>query len=768
MMARSTPMKSKLLTQAVLMMLVLLPSSESRCAAQNWIQSSAPVTNWAAVASSADGSKIVTAANGGLIYMSTNSGQDWTATEAPAAPWLSVASSADGGTLIAAAGDSGSSTTAVYISTNSGTAWNLAQISTDTFINWRAVACSADGRVWVAGSAVVAGEAYDSQVFVSTNRGSTWTGNILSLYLNSLAASADGSELVAASMLLMNFGGVIYTSTNWGATWPISGAPSNPWRSVAASADGTKLAAVVNYGSVYSSSDSGATWVQTSAPSGQWTSVATSADGTKLVVVANTGPIYTSTDSGVSWTSNNAPITNWSAVASSADGSKLVAVVNGGGIYRWQSRAVVPGTVLWTYDVGSTIDSSPAIGKDGTLFVAATDGLHAITNSGSNGSNKWVFNFSGGQSGSPAVAADGTVYIANNAYPGYLYAVNPDGSQKWKYLTQGGNGSPAIGWDNTIYIHGYNALHAVAPEGSMKWRTVIGGQYIFGSPTIGFDGTIYITSSDAGSFSALHPDGTLKWSVYAGLGFGEAPALGNDGTVYLSESGVFAYSPSGANLWSHPAALYTSPAVGRDGTIYISDWQSFGLTYGLDLEAFAPSGTLEWEFRTNLDGGVFGFAGTPAIDTAGVIYLTAWDRLFALAHGGNVQWSFRPQDGSTSQTSPTIGEDGTIYACFGTKLWAIAGTNGPADAPWPMYHQNPRHTSKVEKPFFDRPRTQAQNGFAFSFYGQLGQSYIVQTSTNLTTWTALTNFSVVTVPMDVVDSTARNASTRFYRAVSLP
>lgn len=85
-----------------------------------------------------------------------------------------------------------------------------------------------------------------------------------------------------------------------------------------------------------------------------------------------------------------------------------------------------------------------------------------------------------------------------------------------------------------------------------------------------------------------------------------------------------------------------------------------------------------------------------------------------------------------------------------------------------MCHQNPRHTSKVEKPFFDRPRTQAQNGFAFSFYGQLGQSYVVQTSTNLTTWTALTNFSVVTVPMEVVDSTANNASTRFYRAVSLP
>ena len=75
------------------------------------------------------------------------------------------------------------------------------------------------------------------------------------------------------------------------------------------------------------------TWTQTSAPITNWTSVASSADGTKLVALVYGGPIYKSTNSGATWTITTAPITNWQAAAASADGTKLVAVVDGGQIY---------------------------------------------------------------------------------------------------------------------------------------------------------------------------------------------------------------------------------------------------------------------------------------------------------------------------------------------------------------------------------------------------------------------------------------------------
>ena len=43
----------------------------------------------------------------------------------------------------------------------------------------------------------------------------------------------------------------------------------------------------------------------------------------------------------------------------------------------------VDGTVLWTYQTGNAIESSPAIGEDGTIYVGSHDGyLYAISKNG--------------------------------------------------------------------------------------------------------------------------------------------------------------------------------------------------------------------------------------------------------------------------------------------------------------------------------------------------------------------------------------------------
>src|SRR3990172_11362286 len=76
--------------------------------------------------------------------------------------------------------------------------------------------------------------------------------------------------------------------------WATTGAPSHPWKALAASADGTKLVAAAArtgyFGEIpapiYVSTNAGATWIQTSAPSNSWSSVASSADGTKFVAAA--------------------------------------------------------------------------------------------------------------------------------------------------------------------------------------------------------------------------------------------------------------------------------------------------------------------------------------------------------------------------------------------------------------------------------------------------------------------------------------------------
>src|SRR5258707_1199112 len=80
----------------------------SRWPVPTWTRTSATGNRWTSVASSADGTKLVAAADGDAnykpipIYTSTDSGVTWVTT-APAQFWTSVASSTDGIKLVAVA-----------------------------------------------------------------------------------------------------------------------------------------------------------------------------------------------------------------------------------------------------------------------------------------------------------------------------------------------------------------------------------------------------------------------------------------------------------------------------------------------------------------------------------------------------------------------------------------------------------------------------------------------------------------------------------------
>ena len=309
--------------------------------AQSWQLTSAPSTNWQAVASSANGTKLVAVINNNLqlsfgpgVYVSTNSGADWTGNpieEDWGASWTSVASSANGSNLVGLVYPGGP----ICTSTNGGSSWTISIVPKG---NWTAIASSADGRklVTVASIHFVSSGGggtgpIPGGIYISTNSGLNWTpDNTPPFGWRSVASSADGNNLVVV-------GERIYTSTNSGASWASNSVPGTNWSSVASSADGTKLVAAANPGQIYTSTNSGAAWTLTIAPSNHWSGIASSADGTRLVAVTDGGPIYTSADSGATWISNNAPSANWSSVASSADGGKLVAVIKGGGIYTSQS-----------------------------------------------------------------------------------------------------------------------------------------------------------------------------------------------------------------------------------------------------------------------------------------------------------------------------------------------------------------------------------------------------------------------------------------------
>jgi hypothetical protein len=316
----------------ILLLIAAVGCCANSASAQNWVQTSAPSTNWQSIASSADGTKLVAIyyanASGKFnFYASTNSGIAWqNATNKPFIgqnlSWSSVASSADGNKLVAAIywSPSAPGNGGIFISTNSGIGWN----QTSTMTGLGGVACSADGTKMATAIGTVG-------IYTSTDSGMTWTQTSApNLNWSSIASSADGTKLTGTAY---EYGGGIYISTNSGAAWTQTGAPNLNWSSIASSTDGIKLAAAMQGSGIYTSTNSGVTWISNNVPVAVWHDIAGSADGIRLVAIATNGMIFTSTNSGAAWRSNSVPTNYWSSVTSSADGTKLAATVFGGGIY---------------------------------------------------------------------------------------------------------------------------------------------------------------------------------------------------------------------------------------------------------------------------------------------------------------------------------------------------------------------------------------------------------------------------------------------------
>jgi hypothetical protein len=234
---------------------------------------------------------------------------------------------------------------------------------------------------------------------------SPWTMTQSANTWYSIAASADGSRMAAAA-------GVngIFTSINSGITWtPATGLPTAQFRSIASSADGTRLVAAVVGGGVYT--NSGANWAVTASGSANWSSVASSASGSTLYAAVSGGAVYSSVNSGASWSAVTGG-GNWVSVACSADGTKFAAAAGGGGITA-SGGSGAPGA-NWV-----SVTSS----ADGNKLAAAIGGggIYTSSNGGANWtpssapSANWT-SIHSSSDGSKLVAAvtNGVIYTSSN------------------------------------------------------------------------------------------------------------------------------------------------------------------------------------------------------------------------------------------------------------------------------------------------------------------------------------------------------------------
>jgi len=150
-------------------------------------------------------------------------------------------------------------------------------------------------------------------------------------------------------------------------------------------------------------------------------------------------------------------------------------------------RKGIMGEVVWSINLGATIQTSPAFTPDGTLVIGADDwAYYGITPArGPSGAKiKWRFQTQGTLISSPTVDSDGTVFVAS--MDGKVYALQPprEAGQPVKVLWTFASGgrddkggfenAPAIDNEGALYI----AVETIKEDLKMLQRSTMRGHSI--------------------------------------------------------------------------------------------------------------------------------------------------------------------------------------------------------------------------------------------------------------------------------------------------
>jgi len=261
-----------------------------------------------------------------------------------------------------------------------------------------------------------------------------------------------------------------------------------------------------------------------------------------------------------------------------------------------------------------------------------------------------------------------------------LYA--NEGSLKWKGALSNDYeqiiSTPALSHDGTIYFCDTdNYLHALSNDGSQKWSFKAGGG-IISSPTISSDGTIYFGSNDQ-SLYAINADGSKKWSYYTSDEITESPAIGKGGVIYFVNDSKYdslhALNPDGTLKWRLSVGyIASSPTIDKNNIIYVMAGDG---NYGCGLYAIDIEGTIIWKYTfISKCWNIASYAvenSSPAIGNDGTIYIGNGNDLYAINPDGTSKWIFKT--GEHISSSPVIGSDGTIYVGSEDKYFFAINPN---------------------------------------------------------------------------------------------
>jgi len=360
--------------------------------------------------------------------------------------------------------------------------------------------------------------------------------------------------------------------------------------------------------------------------------------------------------------------------------------------------------LLWRSDVGRglPIRSSPAL--DGARVYAGTDDGRIAAVDRATGVTVWSHSLRGPVSASPVrgeliyAASEGGEVVAIEPGTGALRWSCSDAA--WLFLA-----SPALaqlpGIGETLFLGNASSLGAVRggvlavaqsfPGGGCAILGAYGGGP--SSVSIAADGTLYAGGMDRAVHALRFDDLTFRelWFAPAGDDVLGSPAVFVSGAVAAGDgAGNLMLLSAGAKLDSFALGekLLASPVIafdtvlaqGRDGTL-----APFAVPPRASQQA--P------QYLSQQLPAAGWIESTPAVGDDGTVYVAAGRSLRAIAPGGALLWE-APLGGAATASSPVLGCDGTLYIgdAWGAVTALATDSKGLAPGGWPRFRHDARNT----------------------------------------------------------------------------
>lgn len=308
-----------------------------------------------------------------------------------------------------------------------------------------------------------------------------------------------------------------------------------------------------------------------------------------------------------------------------------------------------------------------------------------------------------------------------------IMLVSPTG-QKVMLMSDAGGGN---GITNRVLV--FDSAGGSLPDAS----TIFSGTYV---PTDYESGDVFpppapsgAAGTSLGAFNGVSPNGT--WSLYVA-----DDSAGDSGVI----TGGWSLTLTTVNT-VNPLADLAVTMSGTPGSLYVGS----GLTYNIGVVNNGPQDAVNVTLTDSLPAGVNFVSATTSQGTysnfAGVVTFD----IGSLPASGSVTASIRvsPSIGGSLVNSATVSGGGSD----------LNGANNTAQTTTTLL-------TPLRAVLSDVVITNA--AVQFTLTGNAGMAYVIQGSTNLTTWTALaTNTAAVNGTIKFTDTNAPSFNQRYYRAV---